>query len=139
MSNLRLLRDVVWSDYGVGLRLPAGISQTERSFWDWTRSSRQFLLPGARGAYAWIAARSFTDHQKSGWYAEAKYSFPLSGAGFLKQFPGMVPAQVEVGKGLDGIAGASESSKLNDPSNEVVARAGHSPPSNEWRIYPLRF
>lgn len=41
-----------------------------------------------------------------------KYSFPLSGSGFLGQFPGKIPSQMVVGKGMDAIAGASESSKL---------------------------
>lgn len=50
-----------------------------------------------------------------------KYSFPLSGAGFLKQFPGKVPSQMIVGKGMDAIAGASESSKLLSASLQRAA------------------
>ncbi|MEN9309109.1 MAG: hypothetical protein RL173_3041 [Fibrobacterota bacterium] len=50
-----------------------------------------------------------------------KYSFPLSGAAFLKQFPGKVPSQMIVGKGMDAISGASESSKLLSASLQRVA------------------
>jgi hypothetical protein len=50
-----------------------------------------------------------------------KYSFPLSGAAFLGQFPGKVPSQMVVGKGMDAIAGASESSKLLSASLQRAA------------------
>ncbi len=50
-----------------------------------------------------------------------KYSFPLSGAAFLGQFPGKVPAQMIVGKGMDAVSGASESSKLLSASLQRAA------------------
>lgn len=50
-----------------------------------------------------------------------KYSFPLAGAAFLKQFPGKLPSQMIVGKGMDAVTGASESSKLLSASLQRVA------------------
>lgn len=41
-----------------------------------------------------------------------KYTFPMAQANFLKQFPGKPAAQSIVGKGMDAVAGASESSVL---------------------------
>lgn len=41
-----------------------------------------------------------------------KYTFPMAQGNFLKQFPGKAAAQLAVGKGLDAVAGASESSVL---------------------------
>ncbi|MBK9579799.1 MAG: hypothetical protein IPK50_14895 [Fibrobacterota bacterium] len=41
-----------------------------------------------------------------------KYAFPLGEAGFLKQFSGKAPAQSLYGKGMDAVAGASESCQL---------------------------
>jgi len=50
-----------------------------------------------------------------------KYSFPLAGDAFLKQFPGKNPAAIEVGNGIDAVSGATESSKLMSASLKRAA------------------
>jgi hypothetical protein len=50
-----------------------------------------------------------------------KYSFPLAGTAFLKQFPGKPPSQMIVGKGMDAVTGATESSKLLSASLQRAA------------------
>lgn len=50
-----------------------------------------------------------------------KYAFPLAKPDFLKQFPGKDPGQMALGKGMDGISGASESCQLLSSSLKRVA------------------
>lgn len=41
-----------------------------------------------------------------------KYAYPLAQPEWLKQFPGKPAAQIAIGKGIDGISGATSSSQL---------------------------
>lgn len=50
-----------------------------------------------------------------------KYAHPLAKPDFLKQFPGKDPNQMALGKGMDGISGASESCELLASSLKRVA------------------
>lgn len=57
-----------------------------------------------------------------------KYAAPLADAAFLKQFAGKTPTQVGYGKGMDAVAGASESCQLLSSSLQRAAWiATHTP------------
>jgi len=51
-----------------------------------------------------------------------KRAFPMAGDAFLKQYAGRRPDQVEIGKGVDAVSGATESCRL---LSESVKRAAY--------------
>lgn len=68
----------------------------------WKSSHTWVIGIGSDGKLTGVSILELTD----------KYTFPLAQPVFLKQFPGKPAAQIGLGKGMDAVAGASESSAL---------------------------
>lgn len=76
--------------------------QLEEMLAKWKSSHTWVIGIAADGKLTGVSILELTD----------KYTFPLAQANYLKQFPGKPAAQLAVGKGMDAVAGASESAVL---------------------------
>lgn len=93
--------DVYYSKDAQG-KVSATAVQLEEYQPKWKSTHTWVVGIGADGKLTGVAVLELTD----------KYTFPLAQPGFLKQFVGKPAAQIGLGKGMDAVSGASESSQL---------------------------